>query len=259
MNNWVYLILIAALLLLATLMLYSRFVSRSREKSIHHAPREIAPTVYDEVPLEDEVETEEVICDEAISDEVAVPSELSAELVAEAEVEDKPVEEEYLDELQEAAAGLAVLMRSSPVANRTTPVVFAPDDDSAEEEESIEVAPAEVSVPLSETVEKATESVAAIDRSDSSSEMVESEDDEVAAEVAVEVAVEVAPSVEHAESIRLLLGEDVSDQFVLIDSGLDALEELVLSLEEGIASLESSELVEESQKVGDSGLVSEAA
>ena len=41
MNNWVYLILIAVLAILAVVMLYSRFAARSREKSFHHAPTRI--------------------------------------------------------------------------------------------------------------------------------------------------------------------------------------------------------------------------
>ena len=41
MNTWGYLILIAALLLLAAAMLYARFASRSREKSLHHSPVEL--------------------------------------------------------------------------------------------------------------------------------------------------------------------------------------------------------------------------
>ena len=41
MNTWGYLILITALLVLAALMLYARMATRSREKSLHHAPIEI--------------------------------------------------------------------------------------------------------------------------------------------------------------------------------------------------------------------------
>ena len=52
MNTWGYLIFIAALLLVAALMLYARFASRSREKSLHHGVADIpAPDELMDEPL----------------------------------------------------------------------------------------------------------------------------------------------------------------------------------------------------------------
>jgi hypothetical protein len=60
MNTWGYLLLIAALLLLAGVMLYARFASRSREKSLHHPPVDwefspmvisSAPALTEEIPM----------------------------------------------------------------------------------------------------------------------------------------------------------------------------------------------------------------
>src|SRR6056297_2824764 len=132
MNTWGYLILIAALLLLTAYMLYARFAARSREKSLHHAPsdaftHEVTPR--SEVATSEETESRLPTMDvKPVSEE---PSPDSAD-------ESEKKEETYFDELQEAAAGLAMLMRSSPTSNRSEPVVFAPEHegDALEEAES---------------------------------------------------------------------------------------------------------------------------
>ncbi|MBL9155955.1 MAG: hypothetical protein JNJ70_00690 [Verrucomicrobiales bacterium] len=132
MNTWGYLLLIAALLLLAGVMLYARFSTRSREKSLHHAPVdwEFSPTVISSAPF---AGGSEPIAPLPSSD-VEIESEpvLRLERPAPASpVAEASRDRDYLDDLQEAAAGLAKLMRSSPVA-RVEPVVFAPEESPAE-------------------------------------------------------------------------------------------------------------------------------
>jgi len=117
MNSWGYLLLITALLVLAGLMLYARFTTRSREKSLHHAPFDWgfgSPALdlpSSEVEPRDSAVRAQLRPDRATGDEEASAA--------------APPPRDYLDELQEAAAGLAKLMRSSPAA-RPDPVVYAP-------------------------------------------------------------------------------------------------------------------------------------
>ncbi|MDH4409276.1 MAG: hypothetical protein QE273_06630 [Verrucomicrobiales bacterium] len=130
MNTWGYLLLIAALLLLAGVMLYARFASRSREKSLHHPPVdwEFSPMVISSAPAL----TEEI---PLVSSEASEPSAgptLRLERPFAAATTEPSRDRDYMDDLQEAAAGLAKLMRSSPVA-RVEPVVFAPEEVVAEE------------------------------------------------------------------------------------------------------------------------------
>jgi hypothetical protein len=105
-----------------------------------------------------------------------------------------------MDDLQEAAAGLAKLMRSSPVA-RVEPVVFAPGEVVAE--------------PVEETPAAEIQEV----------------EESVAAEIQQEVE---APRI---LSLRDLLGDTVADQFDRIDEGLDALESLVIGIESSLSAL----------------------
>jgi hypothetical protein len=140
MNTWGYLLLIAALLLLAGVMLYARFASRSREKSLHHPPVdwEFSPMVISSAPSL----TEEVALVSSEASEPAAGPTLRLERPF-ATTTEPSRDRDYMDDLQEAAAGLAKLMRSSPVA-RVEPVVFAPEEVVAEEVVAEEVVAEEV-------------------------------------------------------------------------------------------------------------------
>ncbi|MDF1862640.1 MAG: hypothetical protein P1U87_20655 [Verrucomicrobiales bacterium] len=302
MNTTGYLILIAALLIVATLLLYARFVSRARENSLHHSPIEpLAPIkeqgILDEMeeaeaPLAEgevlEIEDEATMINE-IADPVVVETAedlpeiifeesvvVEAEEVLEEEPEPAaPVEQiamrrheptgedsegaeeknrkgEYLDELQEAAAGLAMLMRSSTVAKRSTPVVYAPDEEGvAEVEKQLEREEAtseqilmEVAEPVAaEPVEAEQEFQESTETASVVEEAVEARETDPVEEVAVadsesEVEVECEVSEERpAINVLELLGSDVCDQMEKIDSGLDALEELVNSIESSLSAL----------------------
>ena len=270
MNLTGYLILIAALLIVASLLLYARFVSRSRRISSDQEESVSQPIESERDILEEFVEVEEKIpaakegtpseaasieVEGPISDEpfamtaadaVAVAEELEVEKKV-AEVEEPPTrvamlhhnhraasveslekdedlerKGEYLDELQEAAAGLAMLMRSSPVSEARDPVVFAPD---AEGDES-STAP----IPTGEesTEEPVIEEPAA---------EVEKEEEAIS-EVAVSAGeASTEPADEKHSRILALLGDEVSEQFTRIDSGLNDLEDLVNRIESSLAEL----------------------
>ncbi len=164
MNTWAYLILIAALLFLAAVMLYARFATRSREKSLHHSPADWmfsseAISAANESAATVRSEDEEMTHAEVKVDRVA-PSSIAR---SEGEGESKRRESEYFDELQEAAAGLAMLMRSSPVG-RTEPVVFAPvegEEIEAEESEAADGCFSEESPAVDESVDELPEPVGA--------------------------------------------------------------------------------------------------
>ena len=194
MNTLGYLLLIAVLLLLAGAMLYARFASRSREKSSHHAPVDWSlPSVA--VPVEEE------------SPEAEKEQEPFLRLGCAAKQEPSDERDRmYLDELQEADAGLAKLIRSSPV-ERTEPVIFAP-----------------------ELVEEA---------------VVEAEEvAETMAAIAAEETLEFEPFTEEAappRTLRELLGDAVAEQFDRVDAGLEALASLVTGIESGFAALDSLE------------------
>jgi hypothetical protein len=130
MNTWGYLLLIAALLLLAGVMLYARFASRPREKSLHHPPVdwEFSPMVISSAPAL----TEEIPLVSSEASEPAAEPTLRLERPFVAATIEPSRDRDYMDDLQEAAAGLAKLMRSSPVV-RVEPVVFAPEEAVAEE------------------------------------------------------------------------------------------------------------------------------
>jgi hypothetical protein len=282
MNLTGYLILIAALLIVASLLLYARFVSRSRRISSDQEESVSQPIESERDILEELVEMEEKIpaakegtpseaasieVEGPISDEpfamtaadaVAVAEELEVEKKV-AELEEPPArvamlhhdhraasvqslekdedlerKGEYLDELQEAAAGLAMLMRSSPVSEARDPVVFAPD---AEEDES-STAP----IPTGEesTEEPVIEEPAA---------EVETEEEAIS-EVAVSAGeVSTEPADEKPSRILALLGDEVSEQFTRIDSGLNDLEDLVNRIESSLAELTLPDQEEEEEPV----------
>lgn len=282
MNLTGYLILIAALLIVASLLLYARFVSRSRRISSDQEESVSQPIESERDILEEFVEVEEKIPaakegtpSEAASievegpisagpfamtaaDAVAVAEELEVEKKV-AELEEPPArvamlhhdhraasvqslekdedlerKGEYLDELQEAAAGLAMLMRSSPVSEARDPVVFAPD---AEEDES-STAP----IPTGEesTEEPVIEEPAA---------EVETEEEAIS-EVAVSAGeVSTEPADEKHSRILALLGDEVSEQFTRIDSGLNDLEDLVNRIESSLAELTLPDQEEEEEPV----------
>jgi hypothetical protein len=311
MNTTGYLILIAALLIVAGLLLYARFVSRARENSLHHSPIEpVAPTkergILDgmekaEGSLPEQEFLEAAEADKAVSELTEPvsrdPAEESPEItfgesaVADAEVQAEEIEEEnpaapleqiavrrhespreaggeeeknrkgeYLDELQEAAAGLAMLMRSSTVAKRSTPVVYAPDEESVAEVEKqlesgevtaemvlMEVADPAPAEPVTEEQEigklTATESIVeeSIESGDTDrgDELVEAAP-EAEVEAQLEAQAEVKSSISETSSkicVLELLGSEVCDQMEKIDSGLDALEELVESIESRLSAL----------------------
>ena len=270
MNLTGYLILIAALLIVASLLLYARFVSRSRRISLNQEETVFQPIeserdileefggVEEKIPAAKEgtpgeagsIEVEDPISAEPVAmtaaDAVAVAEELEVEKKV-AELEEPPTrvamlhhdhraasveslekdedlerKGEYLDELQEAAAGLAMLMRSSPVSEARDPVVFAPD---AEGDES-STAP----IPTGEesTEEPVIEEPAA---------EVEKEEEAIS-EVAVSAGeASTEPADEKHSRILALLGDEVSEKFTRIDSGLNGLEDLVNRIESSLAEL----------------------
>ena len=167
MNTWGYLLLIAALLLLAGVMLYARFASRSREKSLHHPPVdwEFSPMVISSAPAL----TEEIPLVSSEASEPAAEPTLRLERPFVAATTEPSRDRDYMDDLQEAAAGLAKLMRSSPVV-RVEPVVFAPEE-AAPEEAAPEEAVAEDAVAEDAVAEEAVaEEVAEVPVADISEE-----------------------------------------------------------------------------------------
>jgi len=294
MNTWGYLILIAALLLLAAAMLYARFATRSREKSLHHAPVELM-FPYETISAARPVENE--------TGRINLPrggkklgTEIKVDRVPGVKEETKKRESDYFDELQEAAAGLAMLMRSSPVG-RSEPVVFAPDE--IENEVIEEVVAAEeieeaINAPEAGQVAGALPDFVEEHIADSVDEIVEVEAlVEVEVEVEVEVVAEEVVAVQSAilteteaalEAInplmsddeggevrlpaeirvltmREILGDQVSDRIDQIDEGLDALESLVRSIESSLRALDSADLIDDDEDIADTerSIVSEAA
>lgn len=226
MNTWGYIVLIAMLAMLAGLMVYARLRMMAKEKSSHHTPVEPRiSTVAEE--KESEFSSEDTVAP------VPAPQGDTAEEVSEEEVHDVEVvvtpvcekatdpsrkeESDYIDELQEAAAGLAALMRSSPVS-RAQPVVFAPETGEEEVEGEAEA----TAIPAEPAAGK--EEAGELDLAASG----ETED---------EVREEVAESEVTEFSLCELFGEEVGVQFESIDDGLDALEDLVAGLESSLAIL----------------------
>ncbi len=238
MNTWGYLLSIAALLLLAGAMLYARFASRSRAKSLHHPPVDWSPSLA--------ASSADPVLEERLPETSAAEAVLRVESHMTSAKEESPVRDRvYLDELQEAAAGLAMLMRSSPVA-RAEPVVFAPETEDAEEvgeeAEALVEAIAESEEPFAAaSFEADVRGVAETEADAGEVEAIlaldgESAPEETAFRDTTEAGIEEEP-VPQPRTLRELLGEAVAAQFDRIDEGLDALESLVLGIESGFASL----------------------
>lgn len=261
MNTWGYLLSIAALLLLAGAMLYARFASRSRAKSLHHPPVDWSPSLA--------ASSAAPVLEERLPETSAAEAVLRVESHVTSAKEESPVRDRvYLDELQEAAAGLAMLMRSSPVA-RAEPVVFAPETEDAEEvvgeeaaqteedcgdaAETAEALVGEEAEALVEAIAESEEPFAAASFEADVRGVAETEADAGEVEAILALDGESAPEetafrdtteagieeepVPQPRTLRELLGEAVAAQFDRIDEGLDALESLVLGIESGFASL----------------------
>jgi len=131
--------------------------------------------------------------------------------------------------------------------------VFGPEDDRKEvnlteaEEEELTAA-VMVSEPL-----MPREAKAPVEDQEKDEPLVEESLLEVEGEAVIE-------DVEQNENfdILFLLGDEVGDQFERIDSGLDALEELVLSIESGMSAFDELD-EEKASATSDEGEVSEAA
>jgi hypothetical protein len=223
MNTSGYLILIAALLVLAALMLYARFASRSREKSLHHVPdRAILPHVRAE---ENTLSRREEEANEPIS----TPP-IRAERKESAPAP-RP-EDEYLDELQEAAAGLAMLMRSSPLEERTVPVVFAPCEEETGEEVSANADSGVGGQEASGQVDPGGQGELDAADFEESVEPVEGEEAMDSPQLAGD------GDEEESASHLTILGELVCEEMSRIDVGLDDLEHLVVHIEASLADWE---------------------
>lgn len=286
MNDFSFTILIPALVLLSVAMvgmLYARFASRSRENSeeidlveIDLARSRISAAAAEERQLAGD-ETQRVPFLEPRPEIVPVLEVASSEeKVVEESYDD---ETEYFDELQEAAAGLAALMRSSPVGKRT-PVVYAPEDLEDETLDVVHVVasedePQEILLPVSESVSGVSDAVdqlvdaeienkadvlgedsAALifsEESESESsevEVIASDSVEIVENAVIEnVAIESSTATGEVTEIvsgepeseggalRALLGDEVADQFDSLDDGLSDLENLVVSIESALSSL----------------------
>jgi hypothetical protein len=225
MNTWGYLLLIAALLLLAGVMLYARFASRSREKSLHHAPVdwEFSPMVISSAPAP----TEEIpLVSAEFSTPEAKPVLRLERTTAPAAATEPSRGRDYMDDLQEAAAGLAKLMRSSPVA-RVEPVVFAPEEVVEE--------PVEEFAAAAETTEEEV-FVALVEEPVIESEILPVEAEET-------FVFEEEPAFEEAE----IVAEEVSLDVVVEEAPLEVVAEIeeVVELVELIAELPIDEVVAE--------------
>lgn len=289
-----YLILITALVIVAGVMVFTKFATRFRGRQ---------DSTVDENPVNDTVEFTPAVISAAEEDnadspdeEIAAFDELEAEtplvhadpIVAEdAKEEKRPAVDGYYDDLQEAAAGLAMLMRSSTSSAGESAARFVVEPEEVEVEIEIESTPDAVveeerDIPRVETIEIPVEygvedtadeiQVAEAPKGRVSSEEFEIEINSTVPE-AVEleagemlaVEVEETPVVEEekindldsseetilesvteevvVEQRKIDLGAEVTDRIEKIDSGLDALEELVASIEASLASF--SPLTEE--------------
>lgn len=288
MNTWGYLILIAALLVLTAFMIYARFAGRSREKSVHHAPSELATFAL--FPAPEVIEVQE----EAPADPLVMDLKPFSEAQPDGKDEAEEAEESnYFDELQEAAAGLAMLMRSSPAQDRSEPVVFAPEEEAEESVEAGDEVPlvegevveevAVTEIEITETEEASIHDIEVEDEAatepieidievvgeesvdllvnlqeegEESSPIAEAMDsmealiedgptfedsaDEIAAVSASSEALEADPPKESTgfADLKVVLGEEVAEQFSRLDSDLDDLESLVQSIEDQLIGLD---------------------
>ncbi len=278
MNTWSYLILIAALFAVAALMLYARFSSRSRRKLLHHSFRDISANQLDRSDVDPEEglasDTSETFSEDKDTTKREIRQPNSA-LTAEPILGHHTEEEEYLDELQEAAAGLAMLMRSSPVLDRTSPVVFAPEDEGLVEEESGET----ILIPKIETVAETNvesegttevEAEALLDGNEVEANVrseplvaeaifpeaesgVQDESELEDATTAAEEDEEVLAVSAERSSLTLpeIVGEEVAGQFSEIDESLNALEMLVSGIETCLSAWGSDSDSEQSDSAVD--------
>lgn len=270
MNTEIYMILIAALFALVAFMLYAKFSSRSRGKLLHHSPgdislesfdrgsvEEVGPT-FDDLSEDSFLEEDTLLQEDRKSNSLPDLGEVHAELKEEETKEERQKEEEYLDDLQEAAAGLAMLMRSSPVKDRATPVIFAPEEEveaieepvtdqasSRTNEEATILIPAIEEEGLTETGnEAATEIESRSDKEVDSAGVTESEPSAIGSEFDELEVQEVAganagePERSHSDLLALL-GDEVAEKFSVIDEDLDALEDLVAGVESRLSSWNS--------------------
>ncbi len=218
MNLWVYTLLIVALVVLLGVTLYARFAHRSRSKSLHHAPVRIRfpATVISAAPRDDEDDLDFGQIFRHATDSSDEPDPLPLPAIPN-QPEDRAATE-YLDELQEAAAGLALLMRSA-APWKAEPVVYAPE---VEDDATMgNVAPASTAFSdvdaLAPKAEIASEAMIA-------EEVITADEIESPA----------PPPIERRELI--MLGEEVCLQFTQIDEGLDDLEALISSIEASLSA-----------------------
>lgn len=192
-----YLILITALLMLAAAMVYGKMARRSKSKEVKHHS-------FDSISFESST-----ISSPPSSEDGELSIDLQDQVDESLEVRLKKPDDslaaddggEFLDDLQDAAAGLARLMHSSET-DRAITTVGSVDPSGVQDQNET---PAE---PVDETVE----------------------------------------IINKVESV---LGEEVVDQIGRIDSELDALEELVASIEESLeafSELSGDDLLEESKE-----------
>lgn len=258
MNTLGYLLVIAVLVVLAGLMLYARFSGNAREKALHHSPTGFLP-VSDPVsfsqmpsgfadwsPVESESGTTEAAFvipepDGTPEAEPVLKLDRSSVETRNDAAEARSFERDYIDELQEAAAGLAKLMRSSPVV-RPEPVVFAPgadapgaaapgvEDEFAGEESGKDAAP-ECDTPelISEEEVESTEFSPGV--------LAEPDEGIVLGLPAPGEEVAIRPT----PTTRELLGETVFAKIGEIDEALDALESLVESMSTGLRLLRETD------------------
>lgn len=248
MTTWGYLILIAALTFLAAIMLYARFANRSREKSLHHPPVDLM-FPYETISVAPPAETDtaavflagvDLAASEGINDVTMDRLEPPFDRTA---IPNKRAEQEnrYFDELQEAAAGLAMLMRSSPVG-RTEPVIFAPESDESDfsELESLAAEIVKEVVASADLVEEpiAREEFALIDESLVVPESAFEENEIPSSEIVIE-----NEDVLAQDEVVLTQDEVVLTQ----DEVVLAQEDLVLALGEVVLALENEAIAVENE------------
>jgi hypothetical protein len=284
MDSLGYTLVIAALLLLACLMLYARFAGRAIGKSLHHAPVQgswPAAEVSDApsaLPLspgsESDGRREEGISVPKVFEDGPPVVRLDPLALdgAESSGGDQSLKKAYLDELQEAAAGLAMLMRSSPAA-RTSPVLFDPSsEETVDGGEALGLGVSVEGLELLEAVaEEACEDLALVSEVESTdeAELAESSEEFLAGvegetpeffvggevldaemeafdaspelselrEVEAVATLPQEPEASAPRSLGELLGEQVEARFSLIDGGLDELEDLVSGIESSLRLL----------------------
>jgi len=280
-----YLILIAALVIVAGVMVYTKFATRFRGRQ---------DSTVDENPVNDTVEFTPAVISAAEEDnadsseeEIVAFEELEADtplvhadpiVVEEAKEEKRPAVDGYYDDLQEAAAGLAMLMRSSTssAGEGAARFVVEPEEYEGEIESTPDaIVEEERDIPRVETIEipveygvedaadeiegaEAPEGLESSEEFEIEIKSTESETVEIEVEEALTVEVKEVPVLEEEEVIdlesseetvlesvieevvveqrKIDLGAEVTDRIEKIDSGLDALEELVASIEASLAS-----------------------